>query len=127
MRADLLLADLAVIESALEKAMKKARGKPGLEVEALEAAKTALDAETPLRDAKLATEHIAELKGIAPLTLKPEVVIANLEEGTDGAGRAGRRGRGLRRDRGRGRGDGRQPRPARCSRSSASPSRASRP
>ena len=82
-RADLLLADLSVIESALTKAVKKARGKPGIEVEALEAAKTALDAETPLRDAKLATEHIAELKGIAPLTLKPEVVIANLEEGTE--------------------------------------------
>ncbi len=82
-RADLLLADLSVIESALTKAVKKARGKPGIEVEALEAAKTALDAETPLRDAKLATEHIVELKGIAPLTLKPEVVIANLEEGIE--------------------------------------------
>jgi GTP-binding protein YchF len=81
-RADLLLADLSVIESALTKAVKKARGKPGIEVEALEAAKTALDAETPLRTAGLAPEHVAELKGIAPLTLKPEIVIANLEEGT---------------------------------------------
>lgn len=81
-RADLLLADLAVIENALEKAVKKARGKPGLEVEALQAAKVALDAETPLRDAGLAEEHLSELKGIAPLTLKPEVVVANLEEGT---------------------------------------------
>ena len=81
-RADLLLADLSVIESALTKAIKKARGKPGVEVEALEAARTALDAETPLRDAGLAPEHVAELKGIAPLTLKPEIVIANLEEGT---------------------------------------------
>ncbi|MEP6759299.1 MAG: DUF933 domain-containing protein [Actinomycetota bacterium] len=81
-RADLLLADLSVIESALTKAEKKARGKPGIEVESLEAAKAALDAERPLRDAGLAPEHIAELKGIAPLTLKPEVVIANLEEGT---------------------------------------------
>jgi len=80
-RADLLLADLAVIESALEKAIKKARGKPGIEVEALSAAKEALDTTTPLRDAKLAPEHVAELRGIAPLTLKPEVVIANLEEG----------------------------------------------
>ena len=26
---------------------------------------------------------VAELRGIAPLTLKPEIVIANLEEGTD--------------------------------------------
>jgi hypothetical protein len=82
LRADLLLADLAVIESALEKADKKARGKPGLEVEALRAAKTALDAGTALRDAGLSTEHAAELRGIAPLTLKPEVLVANLEEGT---------------------------------------------
>ena len=81
-RAELLLADLTVIVSALHKADKKARGKPGIEVEALTAAKAALDAETPLRDAKLASEHVAELRGIAPLTLKPEVVIANLEEGT---------------------------------------------
>jgi GTP-binding protein YchF len=80
-RADLLLADLGVIESALEKATKKARGKPGVEVDALAAAKAALDAERPLRDAGLAAEHVAELRGIAPLTLKPEVVIANLEEG----------------------------------------------
>jgi ribosome-binding ATPase len=81
-RADLLLADLSVIESALTKAVKKARGKPGIEVEALEAAKSVLDAETPLRDAVLSPEHISELRGIAPLTLKPEVLIANLEEGT---------------------------------------------
>ncbi len=82
LRADLLLADLAVVESALKKAEKKARGKPGTEVEALRAAKVALDAETPLRDARLDPGLTAELKGIAPLTLKPEVVVANLEEGT---------------------------------------------
>jgi len=82
-RADLLLADLAVIEGSLQKAEKKARGRPGPEVDALKAAKAALDAETPLRDAKLEPEHLAELRGIAPLTLKPEVVIANLEEGTE--------------------------------------------
>ncbi len=52
-RAELLLADLAVIESALEKAEKKSRRKPGAEVDALRRAKEALDAETPLRDAKL--------------------------------------------------------------------------
>lgn len=81
-RGELLLADMAVIEGSLQKAEKKAKGKPGPEVEALRAAKTALDAETPLRDAALDAEHLAELKGIAPLTLKPEVVVANLEEGT---------------------------------------------
>jgi GTP-binding protein YchF len=82
-RAELLLADLAVIESALEKAVKKARQKPGPEVDALRLAKEALDAETPLRDARLADDDVALLRGIAPLTLKPEVVVANLEEGLD--------------------------------------------
>jgi ribosome-binding ATPase len=81
-RAELLLADLGVISSALEKAIKKARGKPGPEVDTLEGAQKALEGETPLRDAGLAPEHVAELRGIAPLTLKPEVVVANLEEGT---------------------------------------------
>jgi GTP-binding protein YchF len=81
-KAELLLADLAVIEGALGKAEKKARSKPGPEVAALRAAKAALDAETPLADAGLADEDVAELRGIAPLTLKPAVVVANLEEGT---------------------------------------------
>jgi ribosome-binding ATPase len=81
-RADLLLADLAVIEGALGKAEKKARVKPGPEVDALRAAKEALDGETPLRDARLSADHMALLRGIAPLTSKPEVVVANLEEGT---------------------------------------------
>jgi GTP-binding protein YchF len=80
-RSELLLADLAVIESALEKAEKKARQKPGPEVDALRRAKQALEAETPLRDAGLFDDDAAVLRGIAPLTLKPEVVCANLEEG----------------------------------------------
>jgi GTP-binding protein YchF len=81
LRADLLLADLAVVEGALAKAEKRARGKVAADVEALGAAKVALDAEQPLRDASLPDEHEAELRGIAPLTLKPQIVIANLEEG----------------------------------------------
>jgi hypothetical protein len=67
-RADLLLADLSVIESALHKAEKKARVRPGVETEALAAAKSALDAETPLRDARLSPEHVAELRGIGDCT-----------------------------------------------------------
>lgn len=82
-RAALLLADLGVIESALEKAVKKARQKPGLEVDALQRAKEALEAETPLRDAGVSDEDAVQLRGIAPLTLKPEVVVANLEEGLE--------------------------------------------
>ena len=81
-RADLLLADLAVVEAALQKAEKKTRGKPGPDVGALRVAKDALDAETPLRSAGLSPEDATLLRGFAPLTLKPEVVIANLEEGS---------------------------------------------
>jgi GTP-binding protein YchF len=80
-RTELLLADLAVVDSALAKALKRARGKPASDAAALDRAHRALEAETPLRDAGLEPEDLAELRGIAPLTLKPEIVIANLEEG----------------------------------------------
>jgi GTP-binding protein YchF len=80
-RGDLLLADLAVVETALEKARKRAKGRPGPDVEALAQAKEALDAERPLRDADLLDEELVHLRSIAPLTLKPEIVVANLEEG----------------------------------------------
>lgn len=80
-RNELLLADLAVVESALEKATKRAKGRPGPEVQALARAKDTLDAERPLRDADLPDEELSHLRAIAPLSLKPEVVIANLEEG----------------------------------------------
>jgi ribosome-binding ATPase len=82
-RSELLLADLAVLESAVEKARKRAKGKPGTEVEALQRAKDALEADTPLREAGVTAEEADHLRAIAPLTLKPEVVIANLEEGED--------------------------------------------
>ena len=81
--AELLLADQAVIEPALQKAIKRARGKPTPEVDALARANEALGAETPLRDATLSAEDRRELKPIAPLTLKPQVVVANLEEGAE--------------------------------------------
>jgi ribosome-binding ATPase len=81
--AELLLADLTVIDSALEKARKRARGKPATEVDALQAAHDALSSETPLRHAGLDDAQRGELRAIAPLTLKPFVVVANLEEGAD--------------------------------------------
>ncbi|HZD17153.1 MAG TPA: DUF933 domain-containing protein [Actinomycetota bacterium] len=82
-RTDLLLADQAVIEPALEKATKRSRGAPTAETEALRTANEALAAETPLRDAGLSPEEEREIRAIAPLTLKPWVVIANLEEGAE--------------------------------------------
>ena len=81
--ADLLLADAAVIESALEKARKRGRGKKTDEVRALARAHEALSKEVLLRDAGLAPEETDHLRAIAPLTSKPWVVVANLEEGAD--------------------------------------------
>lgn len=88
-QSELLLADLAVVESAVEKAMKRAKGKPGPEVEALQRAKDALDAERPLREAGLSEDELGHLRALAPLTLKPDVVIANLEEGEELPGELG--------------------------------------
>jgi ribosome-binding ATPase len=82
-RADLLLADQAVIEPALEKARKRSRGSRSADVEALEAANELLAEETPLSEGGLGDEVERELRAISPLTLKPSVVVANLEEGAD--------------------------------------------
>ena len=86
--ADLLVADLAALEGALERAEKRARGRGAgaearTEVEALTRAVASLNAETPLRDAGLEAEEATALRGYAPLTLKPRVPVANLEEGAD--------------------------------------------
>ena len=88
-RNELLIADLTVIESAFEKASKRGRGKPSAEVGALGKARDILDAERPLREASLSADEAAQLKGIGPLTLKPEIVVANLEEGTEIPGELG--------------------------------------
>jgi hypothetical protein len=82
-RTDLLLADAAVVGSALEKAEKRARGKETEELGALRRADEALGREAWLRDAGLSDEDLKQLRAIAPLTAKPSVVVANLEEGTD--------------------------------------------
>jgi ribosome-binding ATPase YchF (GTP1/OBG family) len=84
-RADLLLADLAVVESALENARKRSKGRArdaAAETEPLERALAALSAETGLLDAGLTEDDRRALRGLAPLTLKPQVVLANLEEGS---------------------------------------------
>jgi len=84
LQADLLLADLAVADSALERATKRARGRQDdAEVAALQKAHDALSAETPLRDAGLEDDERDHLRSLAPLTLKPVVPVANLEEGTE--------------------------------------------
>lgn len=83
--ADLLIADLAVIETATESARRKLKGRgqdARTELKALESAHAALSSETLLRDAGLPDEGIKALRGFALLTLKPWILVANLEEGS---------------------------------------------
>src|SRR5437763_238601 len=81
--AELVLADLAVVESALENARRRAKGgrTAVLELDALERAHTALSEERPLAGAELSPEELLHLRSVAPLTVKPWVPVANLEEG----------------------------------------------
>ena len=83
--SELILADLAVVESALDGARKRMKGKVAQEtlqeVATFERALAALGEERPLRDERFDDDDRRALRGIAPLTLKPVVVVANLEEG----------------------------------------------
>lgn len=83
LEAELVLADLASVESGVEKARKKAKGKDAVkgELETLEKAHALLDAERPLRDGDWDDDELKIIKGYAPLTLKPWIVVANVEEG----------------------------------------------
>ncbi len=85
--AELLLADLAVVDSALENARRRAKGRAGAgagpEVAALERAHAALSDERLLRDVGFSEEDLGHLRSLAALTLKPWIPVANLEEGAD--------------------------------------------
>jgi len=80
---ELLLADLSSLESGRDKALKRARGAPEAraEVEVLERAHAFVDSSRPLREAELDDDDLKLLRGYAPLTLKPQVIVANVEEG----------------------------------------------
>ncbi|MDQ3986238.1 MAG: DUF933 domain-containing protein [Actinomycetota bacterium] len=83
LEAELILADLANIEGGLEKARKRARGQPEAkaEVAALEAAHGVLEEERRLSEGSFDLSDLKLLRGYAPLTMKPWVVVANVEEG----------------------------------------------
>jgi ribosome-binding ATPase len=77
--AELLLADLASVESGLEKARGSEEGKA--ELDALERAQAILEDECPLRAGGLEHADLKLLRGYGPLTLKPWIVVANTGEG----------------------------------------------
>jgi GTP-binding protein YchF len=86
--SELIIADLASIESGLEKARKKARGsaEAKAEVTALEAAHALLDSERPLIEGDFDDASMKVLKGFGPLSMKPWIVVLNVEEGGDAGG-----------------------------------------
>jgi len=83
-RSELMLADLSVIEGAAERAEKRVKSRDqgaAATVEALRRAREALENEQPLRDIGLTPEERTALRDFGFLSLKPWVVVANLEEG----------------------------------------------
>lgn len=82
LRGELIFADLASVESGLTKARKKARGQAEAkaEVDVLERAMEMLEAETPLRQGDFSPADLKILRGYGALTLKPWIVVANVEE-----------------------------------------------
>jgi GTP-binding protein YchF len=86
--AELLLADLAGIESGLDKARKRARASPDAkaEVDVLEQAHEILDSERPLKEGDFDEAAEKLLRGYGPLTKKPWIAVVNVAEGQAGAG-----------------------------------------
>jgi hypothetical protein len=83
-RSELMLADLSVIEGAAERAGKRAKARDpdaAATREALARAREALEGERPLREVGLSQEDRLALRDFGFLSLKPWVIVANLEEG----------------------------------------------
>ena len=83
LETELILADYASVESGLEKARKRARtqAEGRAEVGVLERAHKTLDSERPLREAGFEDAELKLLRGYGLLTLKPRIVVVNVDEG----------------------------------------------
>jgi GTP-binding protein YchF len=79
LEAEMVLADLELIEKRLER-LKKEKGKPREET-ALAQLKDQLDAEKPLRELTLSDEDWALFSGYRFLTQKPLLLVLNVDEG----------------------------------------------
>lgn len=84
---ELILADLQVLESAMEKAER--RGRTGdaaakTRIEVCKAAMSVLESERPLRLESWNEAQMAELRALGMLTLRPVLYIANVDEDDPG-------------------------------------------
>ncbi|MBP7707783.1 MAG: redox-regulated ATPase YchF [Candidatus Aminicenantes bacterium] len=81
---ELLLSDLSIVESRIEKLVKQVAAKKSdrdvRELAALEKCRTVLESETPLRRAGLTADEEALLRGFRFLTQKPLIAVVNLDE-----------------------------------------------
>ncbi len=84
MEAELILADLQVVENRLERVAKDAKKirNPDLpkEQELLERCQQTLESETPLRELELAPEEAKRLRGFQFLSEKPMLLVLNVGE-----------------------------------------------
>jgi hypothetical protein len=80
--AELILADLQMVETRLERiaAGKKIKGETLVEQAALRRCQAALDAGQPLLEADLAGEEWQAVRSLGFLTVKPALVVVNIDE-----------------------------------------------
>lgn len=84
---ELIYRDLGVIENRISRLASKKKSTPeeSAEIELLKKLQDHLMDERPLREYELTDEQKKSLTGFAFLTLKPELVVLNLDEGQTGA------------------------------------------
>jgi GTP-binding protein YchF len=82
--SELILTDLVQVENRIER-LKKEKDS-GREREAMERLKSALESEQPLRDLELSHEELSSVAGFRFLSLKPLLILANLNEDDVAAG-----------------------------------------
>ncbi|MDN5325370.1 MAG: ribosome-binding ATPase [Moorella sp. (in: firmicutes)] len=80
--AELLLADLQLVETRLERISTSKKIKPEMQAEreALEHCRQALEAEKPLLEAGLTEEEWQTLRHMGFLTTKPMIIVVNIDE-----------------------------------------------
>ncbi|MGI9860684.1 redox-regulated ATPase YchF [Moorella naiadis] len=80
--AELLLADLQLVETRLERIATSKKIKPEMQAEreALEKCREALEAEKPLLEAGLTADEWQDLRHMGFLTTKPMIIVVNIDE-----------------------------------------------
>ncbi len=80
---ELIFSDLELVDKRLERiaeAKKKGRKTDPAEEEVLKKCKDALEQESPLRDVDFSDEELLSLRHLQFITIKPEVMVINLDE-----------------------------------------------